>query len=130
MEKIAILDDRDDFCLVMDCLLNNYFEVFTFTNTNIFLENVRAEKYVALLIDLSINPSRDLNINNGCQVIAYLKNILKNPPLFILFTGWISRNSSVEGRKICPLADGFLAKDTDIEEIIKEINRLIDSKSV
>jgi DNA-binding NarL/FixJ family response regulator len=70
-----------------------------------------------------------MKIYNGCELIKYLKETLKNPPVLVLFTGWIARNPLEEGREICPLADGFLAKDSDIEEMLQEINRLLASRT-
>lgn len=128
MYNLAVLDDNSGFCQVMQCFLSNYFEVATFTDTRKFLEKLDSEQYDLVLIDLSLIPNPERKIQNGCELIAYLKNNLINPPLLVLFTGWISRNPIEEGRKICPLADGFLAKDSGIEEILQEINRLLASR--
>jgi CheY-like chemotaxis protein len=129
MSNIAILDDNSGFCQVMQCFLSSYFEVSTFTETQNFLEEIPSTHYDLVLIDLSIIPSKNQKINNGCELIDYLKSTLTNPPLFVLFTGWISRNPREEGRQICPLADGFLAKDCGIEDILQEINRLLALKT-
>ena len=129
MYNLAVLDDNSGFCQVIQCFLSNYFEVYTFTDTRIFLKNIKLNHYDLVLIDLSIIPDSSLKIYNGCELIDYVKNTLINPPLLVLFTGWISKNSLEEGRQICPLADGFLAKDSGIEEILQEINRLLASKT-
>jgi CheY-like chemotaxis protein len=129
MHNVAVLDDNSGFCQVMQCFLSNYFKVSTFTDTRKFLAKLESERYDLVLVDLSIIPNHDIKINNGCELIEYLKNFLKNPPLLVLFTGWISRNPLEEGRQICPLADGFLAKDCGIEEILQEINRLLATKA-
>lgn len=129
MSNLAVLDDNSGFCQVLQCFLSNYFDVSTFTDTRKFLENIKFNNYDLVLVDLSIIPDSSLKINNGCELIEYLKNTLKNPPLLVLFTGWISRNPLEEGRQICPLADGFLAKDSGIEEILLQINRLLASKA-
>lgn len=129
MYNLAVLDDNSSFCQVLQCFLSHYFEVSTFTDTKKFLENVKFSNYDLVLVDLSIIPDSSRKINNGCELIEYLKNSLKKPPLLVLFTGWISINPLEEGRKICPLADGFLAKDSGIEEILRQINRLLASKA-
>lgn len=129
MSTIAILDDNSGFCQVMQCFLSSYFEVSIFTETQKFLEKIASNNYDLVLIDLSIIPSKNQKINNGCELIEYLKNTLTNPPLLVLFTGWISRNPWEEGRQLCPLADGFLAKDCGIDDILQEINRLLASKA-
>lgn len=128
MVEIAILDDNYDFCLAMDYLLSNYFEVSSFTDTDTFLKEIESGKYDLGLIDLSIIPTTGTEIQNGCELIEYLKEHLKSPPALILFTGWLGRNDLEEGRKMCPLADGFLSKGSDFDEILQEINRFLTSK--
>lgn len=128
MYNLAVLDDNGGFCQVMHCFLSSYFKVSTFTDTRRFLEKIQTERYDLVLVDLSIIPSQGIKIRDGCELIRFLKEHLKNPPLLVLFTGWITRNPLEEGRKICPLADGFLAKDSGIEEILHEINRLLASR--
>ncbi len=129
MYNLAILDDNSGFCQVMQCFLSNYFQVSTFTDTKFFLEGMKSQVYDLVLIDLSIIPNQEMKIYNGCELIKYLKETLKNPPVLVLFTGWIARNPLEEGREICPLADGFLAKDSDIDEMLQEINRLLASRT-
>jgi CheY-like chemotaxis protein len=129
MSNIAVLDDNESFCQVIQCFLSNYFEVSTFTDTQKFLETIKSADYDLVLVDLSIIPEPTIRIHNGCELIEYLKNALKNPPILVLFTGWLGRNPGEEGRQMCPLADGFLAKDSGIEEILQEINRFLGSKA-
>jgi CheY-like chemotaxis protein len=129
MFKIAILDDNNDFCTAIQELLSNYHETSAFADTSIFLSRVQSEKYDLVLIDLSIQPISKLKIYNGCDLISYLKSTLSELPILVLFTGWISSNPTQEGRKICPVADGFLGKNVDLEKILEEINNLITSKN-
>lgn len=129
MYKIAILDDYQDFCLSLEYLLNDTFEAQAFTNTSIFLEKTESESYDLVLIDFSIISIPEQGINNGCDLIKYLKERLKEPPILVLFTGWISRNALEEGKKICPVADFFLAKDSEIKEVLQNINRFLASKA-
>jgi CheY-like chemotaxis protein len=128
MYNLAVVDDNSSFCQVMQCFLSQSFNVSTFIDTKNFLEKLKSEQYDLVLIDLSIIPDREIKIQNGCELIEYLKKNLPHPPILVLFTGWISRNPVEEGRQICPLADGFLAKDSGIEEIMQEINRLLASR--
>ncbi|MFB8789500.1 MAG: response regulator [Potamolinea sp.] len=102
MSKITILDDNKDFCTAIQELLSNYFESSAFTETSEFLEKIKTEKYDLVLIDLSIQPISRLKIYNGCDLIYYLKSTFSDPPILVLFTGWISGNALQEGRKICP----------------------------
>ena len=129
MYKIAILDDYQDFCLSLEYLLNDTFETQAFTNTSSFLEKAGSESYDLVLIDFSIISIPEQGINNGCDLIQYLKQKLKEPPILVLFTGWISRNALEEGKEICPMADFFLAKDSEINEIVQNINRFLTSKA-
>jgi CheY-like chemotaxis protein len=128
MYHVALLDDNSGFCQVIQCFLSNYFHVSTFTDTRAFLNQIQSETYDLVLVDLSIVPAACLKIQNGCELIEFLKKTLKNPPVLVLFTGWISRNPEQEGRQLCPSADGFLGKDAGIEEILQEINRLLTAK--
>lgn len=129
MYKIAILDDNNDFCTAIQELLSNYHKTYAFTETNIFLEIIKSEKYDLVLIDLSIQPISSLKIYNGCDLIGYLKNTFSDLPLLVLFTGWISGNAAQEGIKICPVADGFIAKNVDLDRILQEMDSLITSKA-
>ena len=129
MCKIAILDDYQDFCLSLEYLLSDTFDVQSFTETNIFLKKVESERYDLVLVDFSIISIPEQGIHNGCNLIEYIKKSLKEPPILVLFTGWISRNALEEGKKICPMADGFLAKDSEIAEILQSINRFLASKT-
>lgn len=129
MYKIALLDDNYEFCIVMECFLSNFFDISTFTNTNKFLKSIESELYDLVLVDFSIIPCTDVSIQDGCELIEHLQKTLTHPPLLILVTGWIGRNPAKEGKKICPTADGFLAKDSGIEEILPELNRLLTAKS-
>lgn len=129
MYKIAILDDNNDFCTAIQELLSNYHETYAFTDTSIFLEKMKSENYDLVLIDLSIQPISSQKIYNGCDLIGYLKRTFSELPIFVLFTGWISGNAAQEGRKICPVADGFIGKNVDLDKILQEINRLITSKA-
>jgi CheY-like chemotaxis protein len=129
MSKIGLLDDNNDFCTAIQELLSNYHESYAFADTTIFLEKIKSEKYDLALIDLSIQPISSLKIYNGCDLIGYLKSTLSELPILVLFTGWISGNLVQEGRKICPLADGFIGKNLDLDNILQEINNLITSKN-
>lgn len=129
MYKIALLDDNNDFCTAIQELLSNYHETYAFTETSIFLEKVKSEKYDLVLIDLSIQPLPSMKIYNGCDLIGYLKSNFSELPILVLFTGWISGNTAQEGRRICPIAENFLGKNADLDRILQEINRLITSKA-
>lgn len=128
MYKIGILDDNKDFCTAIQELLSNYFESSAFTETTKFLEKIKTEKYDLVLIDLSIQPISNLKIYNGCDLIGYLKRTLLEPPILVLFTGWISKNTLQEGRKICPIADSYLGKSADLDKVLQQINSLISDK--
>lgn len=128
MYRIAILDDNHDFCEFMELFLNNYFEASGFTNPSLLLRNIEVESYDLVLVDFSIRPHALLGIHDGCELIGYLKKHLKQPPLLVLFTGWLAQDALREGNKICSLADGFLAKDTDIQAILEQIKKLLASR--
>lgn len=128
MSKLAIVDDNQEFCLVMQYFLENYFEMFTFADIGSFFETIELAQYDLVLIDYTIPPYLNQKIENGCELIRYLKKILTAPPILVLLTGWLSKYDLEEGLKICPEADSFLAKDTDLIEILNQINRLIGNR--
>lgn len=130
MHSIALIDDNDCFCQVMQCFLSNYFDFHCFTDTNLFLEAIRSHKYQLVLVDFSIAPTHQMLVRNGCELIEYVKKNLEQPPLLVLFTGWIGNQPVAEGKKLCPIADGFVAKDSGIDEILQQINTLLTSQTL
>lgn len=125
MPKIAILDDNEDFCFVIQAFLKNYWEVTTFTEISSFLASIDSQNYDLILVDFSLSPEEKINVKDGCHLIEILKKQLNPPPLFILITGWLGINELEEGYKICPVADAFLSKNSDLSEILKQINSLL-----
>ena len=89
--------------------------------------SIRSHKYELVLVDFSITPTQEMLVRNGCELIEYVKKNLEQPPLLVLFTGWIGNQPVAEGQKLCPLADGFVAKDSGIHEILHQINTLLSS---
>ncbi|HEY9606093.1 MAG TPA: hypothetical protein V6C85_31085 [Allocoleopsis sp.] len=130
MRSIALIDDNDCFCQVMQCFLSNYFDFQGFTDTNLFLEAIRSHKYELVLVDFSITPIQQILVRNGCELIEYVKKNLEQPPLLVLFTGWLGNQPVAEGKKLCPIADGFVAKDSGIDEILHQINTLLSSRII
>ncbi|MGB7444482.1 MAG: response regulator [Coleofasciculaceae cyanobacterium] len=128
MYKIALLDDNHEFCQVMECFLDYHFDFQAFTDTNLFLSAVKSSKYDLVLIDFSIVPPRGLNLNNGCELIRHLKSSLLEPPFTVLFTGWLGLNTVEEGRRICAIADGYLAKSSDIENMLEKLDNFLPSQ--
>lgn len=128
MYKIALLDDNYEFCQVMECFLDHHFDFRYFTDTNIFVAEIKSVKYDLVLIDFSIVPLLSLNINNGCELIRYIKTSLSDPPFCVLFTGWLGLNTVEEGKKICAIADGYLAKSSEIENMLEKIDNFLPSQ--
>ncbi|HEY9848152.1 MAG TPA: response regulator [Leptolyngbyaceae cyanobacterium] len=130
MPKIAILDDNEDFCFVIQAFLKNYWEITTFTEISSFLESLNHQSYDLVIIDFSLTLDAEIDVKNGCDLIEILKKQLNPPPSFILITGWLGINDLDEGQKICAAADAFLSKNSDLSEILKSINILLSGKSV
>lgn len=127
MYKIAVIDDDKDWCFVIKRFFSKDFEVYTFEKIPYFLQQLSA--YDLVLVDYSIPPSGyDKNLQ-GCDIIHYLKANLLKPPLVVLVSGFISKNDSELGRKICPEADAFFAKDAGLEEILQQTKQLLTFKS-
>lgn len=128
MYNVAIVDDNQDFCFVLECLLKNYFQVSGFLDISKFLQSLESQTYDVILVDFTLLSEENQSIKNGCELIVNLKNKLSNPPLCILLTGWIGKNDLEGGKKLCPQADGFLPKDADIPYILEQINTLLASR--
>ena len=126
MYKIGVLDDDENWCLIVERFLRKDFEVHTYKTVFTFLQEI--EDYDLLIIDFSLPPALYEKGMDGCEIINHIKNNFINPPLLVLATGFISANELEYGREICPEADAFLAKDAGLDIILNEVKRLLEPK--
>src|SRR6476469_2851347 len=127
MHKIAVVDDDENWCLVIKRFFRNDFEVSTFKRVSIFLHE--PSNYDLVIVDFSIPPASYEKDMDGCQLICHLKATLPNPPLLVLATGFVSKNNLEAGKQICPQADDFFSKDAGLEEILQQTKQLIASRN-
>jgi CheY-like chemotaxis protein len=126
MYKIGVLDDDENWCLIVERFLRKDFEVHSYKTVFTFLQEI--EDYDLLIIDFSLPPALYEKGMDGCEIINHIKNNFINPPLLVLATGFISANDLEYGRGICPEADAFLAKDAGLDIILNEVKRLLEPK--
>lgn len=126
MYKVAILDDDNYWSLALQRFFQKDFEVFIFTEVDRFLS--KAGQYDLAIVDFSIPSARYETNMTGSEIIRHLKEILTDPPLLVLMSGFISQNDIEAGRLICPQADAFLAKDMGLDNILEEIKKLLEKK--
>lgn len=91
MDKIAILDDDEQWSLAVKRYFRNHYEVTTFKRRFNFLQAVG--QFDLVIIDFSIPPANFETDIDGCGIIAHLKQTLKNPPILVMASGFISKNS-------------------------------------
>ncbi|UBF26882.1 response regulator [Kovacikia minuta CCNUW1] len=123
MQKIAVLDDDERWCLAIKRFFRNDFEVVTFTNAQSFLDSA-IESYDAVIIDFAISPTlRYERQVSGIEIINQLKEQLEHPPMIILTSAFFSRHDSDVDEKLRSIADAILPKDLGLDEILKMIKR-------
>jgi DNA-binding response OmpR family regulator len=129
MQKIAVLDDDEHWCLAIKRFFRNDFEVVTFTNAQNFLDSA-IESYDGIMIDFAISPTlRYERQVSGIEIINQLKEQLKNPPVIILTSAFFSRNDSDIDERLKSVADEILPKDLGLEEILQAFKRLLSARS-
>jgi CheY-like chemotaxis protein len=126
MYKIAVVDDDKNWCYSVQRFFRKDFEVFTFTKVCYFLPH--SKEYDLVLVDYSIPSAVYEDELEGCELIHYLKATLPNPPLLVLSSAFIGKADLELGKKICPEADAFFAKDAGLEELLQETKQLLASK--
>ncbi|HEY9629949.1 MAG TPA: response regulator [Coleofasciculaceae cyanobacterium] len=128
MYKLAILDDDPNWCLVAQRFLQKNYEVMVYKSVSSFLYAFdELSQYHLLLVDFVIPTARhEINVD-GIEIISRLKR-LPQPPNVILVTAYMSKyDLEVNGKKMCPEADGFFAKDAGLELLNQQISRLLEN---
>src|SRR6476646_5772889 len=123
MNKIAILDDDEHWCFSVQRFLRGSFEVFTFNSLSELIPKV--SQYDLVIVDFSIPPNQYQENIDGCEIIQRIKQGLSHPPILVLATAFISKNSLELGQQLCPEADFFIAKDAGLEFILTAVSRLL-----
>jgi CheY-like chemotaxis protein len=126
MNTIAVVDDDIHWCYVIERFFRDELEVYTFPTVSAFLKQLF--DYDLVIVDYSIPPVNYEENIESCDLIRHLKTNLRYPPLVVLISGYVSKNDSELGRKICPEADAFLTKDAGLDELLRQIKQLLASQ--
>ncbi|WP_392534705.1 response regulator [Nostoc sp. C117] len=129
MYKLAILDDDENWCRVVQRFLKQDYAVVSYKSVSTFLwELEQLNQYDIFLVDFVLNTAQyELSID-GIQIINTLKRRSPPSPVVIFVTAFMSRNElEVHGKEICPEADGFFAKDAGLEILAQQIKQLLRS---
>ncbi|HEY9859149.1 MAG TPA: response regulator [Candidatus Obscuribacterales bacterium] len=127
MKQIAVLDDDEHWCFSVQRFLRGTFEVSTFHNPSDLI--LKVSQYDLILVDFSIPPTQYQQNIDGCEIIQRIKQGLKQPPILVLATAFISANNPELGKQLCPEADFFIAKDAGLEFIATTIKQLLSASS-
>ncbi|MEA5599586.1 response regulator [Nostoc sp. UHCC 0252] len=131
MYKLAILDDDEHWCRIVQRFMKQQYAVVTYKSVSSFLwELEELNQYDIFLVDFVLPTARyELSID-GMEIITALKRRLPNSPVIILVTAFMSKNElEVHGKQMCPEADGFFAKDAGLELLADQIKRLLTAAS-
>ncbi|WP_341529072.1 response regulator [Nostoc sp. UHCC 0302] len=127
MYKLAILDDDEHWCRIVQRFLKQEYTVATYKSVSSFLwELEEVKQYDIFLVDFVLPTARHELNTDGIQIITALKRRLPYSPVVILVTAYMSRNElEVHGKQMCPEADGFFAKDAGLEILAHQMKQLL-----
>lgn len=128
MNKIAILDDDEHWCFLIQRFFRGTFEVSVFHSFSELIP--KASQYDLIIVDFSIPPTQYQKNIDGCSIIQQLKQNLSQPPILVLATAFISKNNLALGKQLCPEADFFIAKDAGLEFILSAVKQLLTDKKL
>lgn len=123
MKKIAILDDDEYWCASVQRFFRGTFEVSIFHSLSDLIP--KATEYELIIVDFSIPPTQYQENIDGCGIIQRIKQELSQPPILVLATAFISKNSLELGQQLCPEADFFIAKDAGLEFALTAVEQLL-----
>ncbi|MCT7950169.1 response regulator [Ancylothrix sp. C2] len=126
MHRIAVLDDDENWCFTIQRFFRKYYQVSVFADVEIFLGQV--DRFDLAIVDFSLPRAVFEPKTNGSEIIRNIKSKLKNPPILVLASGFISTRDQQAGYEICPEADSFLAKDAGLDNILQHIHFLLAEK--
>jgi DNA-binding NtrC family response regulator len=127
MYKLAILDDDEDWCRVVQRFLKQEYAVATYRTVSSFLWHLeKLNEYDIFLVDFVVPTARYEVNTNTIEIITNLKQRLPRSPVVMLVTAHMSKNElEVYGKQICPKADGFFAKDSGLDILAHQIKQLL-----
>src|SRR6478609_11355497 len=112
MDIVFILDDDEDILFVLEYwLVNEGYEVHTFTNSNDMMQFLDICTPDIMLVDINLNGEDGREV---CMMMRRERNY--NSPIL-----HISANSFLYDNVITAYANGFIAKPFDLTELTKVI---------
>ncbi|PIQ88622.1 MAG: hypothetical protein COV72_07365 [Candidatus Omnitrophica bacterium CG11_big_fil_rev_8_21_14_0_20_42_13] len=122
-KKILIIEDESDTCKALRFRFENRgFDVICAKDGRDGLEKAQAEFPALIILDLMLP---ELSGEEVCKEIRRNESIAKVP--IIMLTAKDTDTDRVVGRVIG--ADSYMTKPFEIEELLREINRLIENKT-
>ena len=127
MYKVAILDDDEHWCRIVQRFLKQEYVVATYKSVSSFLwELDELHQYNIFLVDFVLPTARHELNTDGMEIVTALKRRLPRSPVVILVTAYMSMNElEVHGKQMCPQADAFFAKDAGLEILVHQMKQLL-----
>jgi CheY-like chemotaxis protein len=126
--KIAVLDDDEHWCFLVQRFLRNHFEVSTFQSFSELLP--RIDQFELVIVDFSIPPRQYQENIDGCEMIRRIKQQYSPAPILVLSTAFISSNNLEFGKQLCPEADHFIAKDAGLDTVLEVVQTLLKAHQI
>jgi CheY-like chemotaxis protein len=121
-KKIMIVDDEPDICVTLrEVLESNEFEVTTFVDPTLALENFKSSLYDLLILDIK------MPVMNGFQLYAQIKKIDLNVKVLFLTALTDLQEYDVFKREVFPKEGQrhFVQKPIENEQILEKVNAII-----
>jgi len=128
--KIAVIDDDEHWCSMLQRHLRKHFSVSVYTNVQSLLRS--KDQFDLIIVDFTLLPSSEFEaVINGCELIAHLKKTLTDPPIAVLTSGYISQSDLEDSgidHPLCIEADLFFSKNTGLDILLQQVQQLLDDK--
>lgn len=127
MYKVAILDDDEHWCRIVQRFLKEEYAVAAYKSVSSFLWELDIlNQYDIFLVDFVLPTARHELNTDGMEIVTALKRRLPRSPVVILVTAYMSMNElEVHGKQMCPEADAFFAKDAGLEILTHQMKQLL-----
>jgi CheY-like chemotaxis protein len=128
MYRIAVVDDNEAWCFALENFLCQHgFDVSTFNDASVFFQV--AKQFDLALVDFSMpSPCYQKEIN-GPELIAQLKQHLRQPPILILVSAYFTEEILQDIQELCPQADAYLSKSAGLKGVLRQIKQFIETPS-
>jgi DNA-binding response OmpR family regulator len=121
-KKILIVDDEPDICIALkEVLEGNGFDVDTYVDPTLVLENFKSNMYNLLILDIK------MPVMNGFQLYAQMKKIDLNIKAFFLTALTDLQEYDAFKKEVFPKEGErhFIQKPIENEEMLERVNAII-----